>query len=84
MTYDELIIDRGVAKAMLDAVNAQILNLAGRTNKKYEYSNNETKHISEIQDIDKLYKMRKELKTEISNIDNIVNNRSAFTQIKNF
>lgn len=55
MTYREELIQRRAAQVLIrEAAEAQLLVLLGRSTKKYEYSNNETKHVSEIQDIDKL------------------------------
>ena len=82
-TRTELEAERAQLVLQLDAINATILNILGRNNKKYTYSNNETTHVAETHSLDELREMKKAIVEEISKIDDRLNCGRVFVQLKN-
>ena len=83
MTYREELIQRRAQQVLIrDAASNQLLVLLGRSVKKYEYSNNETKHVSEIQDIEVLQKIITGANNEIAAIDRQLRG-AVFVSVKN-
>ena len=82
-TRTELEAERAELVLQLVAINATILNILGRNNKKYTYSNNETTHVAETHSLDELREMKKSITEEISKIDDRLNCGRIFVQLKN-
>ena len=80
---DELLAERLETIDLITDVNIRIKAILSRNNKKYEYSNNETKHSAETHTLNELRDMRKELRHDLILIDNKLNSAGAFVQIKN-
>ena len=78
----ELIDERADLVEQRVAINARILAILGRNNKKYEYSNQESKHVAETHTLTELREMKKFLSEEITAIDNKLCG-NVFVQLKN-
>lgn len=82
MTKDELLAEKAILIEQLATINSTILNIIGRTNKKYEYSNNESTHRAETHTLKELYEMKKSIIDEIAEINRLLGCSVIFTQIK--
>ena len=82
-TRSELEAERAELILQLAAINARILAILGRNNKKYTYGNNETTHVAETHSLDELKEMKKYIVEEISKIDDRLNCGRVFVQLKN-
>lgn len=80
-TLAELKEEYLILKAQLAEVNAAISNILLRPNKKYTYSNQETTHMAETQDLDSLREMKREIKEQMTTIQNQLS--PVFVQFKN-
>ncbi len=78
----ELIDERADLIEQRVAINARILAILGRNNKKYEYSNQESRHVAETHTLTELREMKKFLSEEITAIDNKLCG-NVFVQLKN-
>jgi hypothetical protein len=81
-TTTELQEERAELVLQLAAVNARILAILQRNNKKYTYSNQETTHSAETHSLSELRDMRKDIKDQIAVIDAQLG-RGYFIKVKN-
>lgn len=81
-TTAELIQERADLIEQLAAINARILAILNRTNKKYTYSNQETTHQAETHSLDELKEMKQYIKDQIRDIDSQLG-RGVFVKVKN-
>jgi len=80
-TNAELKEDYAILKQQLVDINAQITNIIKSKNKKYTYSNQETTHSAETQDLKSLQDLRKDIKEQMTAIEYQLT--GVFVQFKN-
>ena len=68
-------------QSQLTSVNARILAILGRNNKRYNYSNQETTHQAETHSLPELRDMKKYILEEMTRIENKLGPK--FVQVKN-
>lgn len=81
-TTAELEQERADLVLQLAAVNARILAILGRNNKKYSYSNQETSHQAETHSLAELRDMKRDILQQIRDIDAQLG-RGFFVKVKN-
>lgn len=80
-TNAELKAEYIILQGQLAEINAQISKILNRTNKKYQYSNQETTHIAETQSLADLNDTKKYIKEQMIAIENTLG--TIFIQFKN-
>lgn len=80
-TNAELKEEYALLKQQLADINSQITVIIKTKNKKYTYSNQETTHSAETQDLKALQDLRKDIKQQMQDIENKVT--GIFVQFKN-
>lgn len=80
-TNSELKEEYTLLKQQLSDINTQITAIIKSKNKKYLYSNQETTHSAETQDLKSLQDLRKDIKSQIINIEYQLT--GIFVQLKN-
>ena len=68
-TNTDLKEEYALLKQQLADINAQITAVVGSKNKKYLYSNQETTHSAETQDLKALQDLRKDIKEQMTAIE---------------
>ena len=80
-TNAELKEEYALLKQQLADINAQITAIIKSKNKKYLYSNQETTHSAETQDLKALQDLRNDIKQQMIDIENKLT--GVFVQFKN-
>ncbi|MDX5586093.1 MAG: hypothetical protein QNK20_14460 [Aureibaculum sp.] len=80
-TNIELKEECALLKQQLSVINSQITEIIKTKNKKYLYSNTETTHSAETQDLKSLQDLRKDIKEQITSIEYQLT--GIFVQFKN-
>ena len=80
-TNSELKEEYAILQQQLSDINSQITAIINRKNKKYTYSNQETTHSAETQDLKSLQELRNDIKEQMKSIEYQLT--GVFVQLKN-
>lgn len=82
MNVTELKAEHLELQTQLALINTQIKVIIPRTTKKYSYSNVESSHSADIQSLDELFKAKKAIKEQMSDIESQL--AGVFVKLKNY